>query len=51
LLTAHGGLRIFTTPWLAAKIEVRYYHHDSFQDNQDAFEASVGASFLFGGRE
>jgi len=51
LLSIDAGLRFFATPWLAGKVEIRYYHHDSFERNQDAFEASVGASFLFGGRK
>lgn len=51
LVTAGGGVRIFATPWLAGKVELRYYHHDSFERNQDAFEMSVGASFFFGGRD
>lgn len=50
LLTLGGGARTFLVDWFAVRYEVRYYHHDTFEINQDAFEISVGASFVVGGR-
>jgi len=51
LVTGGAGLRFFIAPWIAGKVEIRYYHHDSFERNQDAFEATAGVGFFFGGRD
>ncbi len=50
LLTVAAGARTFFSDWFAVRYEARYYHHDSFERNQDAFEASAGATFVLGGR-
>lgn len=50
LLTLGAGARTFFGEWFALRYEARYFHHDTFEVNQDAFEFSVGASFVVGGR-
>ncbi len=50
LLTVGLGARTFFNDWFAVRYEVRYYHHDTFDQNQDAFEATAGATFILGGR-
>ncbi len=50
LLTVGIGARTFFNDWFAVRYEVRYYHHDTFDQNQDAFEATAGATFVLGGR-
>jgi hypothetical protein len=50
LLTMSAGARTFLSEWFGVRYEVRYFHHDAFDINQDAFEASAGVTFVVGGR-
>ena len=50
-LTIAVGGRTFLTNWFGIRYEGRYYHHDTFSNNQDAFQVSVGATFTFGGKK
>ena len=50
LLTIAAGARTFLSEWFGVRYEVRYFHHDAFEDNQDAIEASAGVTFVIGGR-
>ena len=43
------GARTFFTDWFGIRYELRYYHHDSFDLNQDEFAFGFGATFLMGG--
>ena len=48
-LTLGFGARTYFGPWFGLRYEARYFHHDSFNANQDAFQLSVGATFVLGG--
>lgn len=50
LLTVGAGARTFFTDWVGVRYEVKYYHHDAFDENQDTFEGTFGATFFLGGR-
>lgn len=51
LLTAGLGVRWFVTPRFGLRGEIRYYHHDTFDQNQDAWPAvDLGVTFLLGGQ-
>ena len=50
-VTIAVGGRTFLTNWFAIRYEGRWYHHDTFGNNQDAFQATVGATFTFGGKK
>ncbi|HXI03490.1 MAG TPA: outer membrane beta-barrel protein [Candidatus Saccharimonadales bacterium] len=50
LLTVGAGARTFFTDWIGVRYEVKYYHHDAFDENQDTFEGTFGATFFLGGR-
>jgi hypothetical protein len=50
-LTMSAGARTFLADWFGIRYEVRYFHHDTFNVNQDHFEASVGATFVVGGKK
>lgn len=50
MLSVAVGARTFFGEWFGVRYEARYYHHDTFEMNQDAFEASAGATFVLGGR-
>lgn len=51
LLTFAVGARTFLTSWFGIRYEGRWYHHDTFDMNQDAFQATVGATFVLGGKK
>ncbi len=51
LVTAGLGLRYFVTPRIGGRLEVRYYHHDSFDLNQDAFAIQFGVTVALGYRQ
>jgi len=51
ILTVGAGARTFFTDTIGIRYEVKYIHHDSFGDNQDGLQASVGATFVIGGKK
>jgi opacity protein-like surface antigen len=50
MLSAGFGTRWFVTPTIGVRGELRYYHFDTFDLNQDAFGFDVGVTFLLGSR-
>jgi hypothetical protein len=51
LLAFAVGGRTFLSNSFAVRYEGRWYHHNTFRANQDAFELSVGATFVLGGQK
>ncbi|MFQ5700429.1 MAG: outer membrane beta-barrel protein [Acidobacteriota bacterium] len=49
LLTFAVGARTFFTDVIGARYEARYFHHDTFNENQDEFAVAVGVTFVVGG--
>ncbi len=49
ILTIGAGGRTFLTDNWGIRYEVRYYHHDSFDRNQDEFQFLLGATLVVGG--
>jgi len=50
-ITFGVGARWFFKPWYSAVAEFRYYHLDTYNVNQDAFQFTIGANFIVGGKE
>lgn len=50
LLTLAAGSRYFFTEDWGIRYELRYFHHDAFEQGQDVFVIDVGASFVLGGQ-
>ena len=50
LLTFGVGARTFFTENWAIRYEVRYFHHDTLETNQDEFSLGVGATWVIGGQ-
>lgn len=48
LVTAGLGARWFVTRRIGLRAEIRYYHHDTFDLNQDAFGAQFGVTVTLG---
>ncbi len=51
LLTFAVGARTFFSDRFGIRYEGRYYHHEAFNANQDAFELTAGATFVLGGKK
>lgn len=51
LISMAVGARTFFAPWFAVRYEIRYWHHDAFNENQDNLGLMVGASFALGGKK
>lgn len=50
LVLAVGARTFFTDNW-AARYELGYAHHDSFEENQDEFSIRVGITWVVGGQK
>jgi hypothetical protein len=50
-LTVAAGARTFFTPSMGIRYDLRYIHNDTFRQNQDGFQVSVGATFVVGGKK
>jgi len=50
LLTLAVGSRYFFNENWAMRYELRYFHHDAFDQGQDVFMIDLGASFVLGGQ-
>lgn len=51
LLTIAVGSRYFFTENWGARYELRYFHHDAFEEGQDIFVIDLGVSFVLGGQQ
>ena len=51
LLSLAVGSRYFFNEDWAIRYELRYFHHDAFDEGQDVFVLDVGASFVIGGQQ
>ncbi len=50
LLSLAVGSRYFFNEDWAIRYELRYFHHDAFDEGQDVFVLDVGASWVIGGQ-
>lgn len=49
LLTIGFGARTFFNDWFGLRYQIRYLHHNTFEENQDEFLVGFGVTIVVGG--